>query len=328
MTDFFAQLAARHTGSADALQPRVPFRFEPLVRPATAAAGAGPAGPAPGPGAREELLPGQPPHPRARRSTPGAARPARGSAAPGPLPGRTAEGPAAGARESILAGPPGKTPATEAPAAGARPGRAVARTRAGRSRDGAPGDPSGAAPRPEQAAGMRPRGGHAGDDAIPAAAPGVTGEPEAPSEPWAAVTPPAPGPPALALHSTQAAVAADQGQPASPAGASLAARDGTPASTHARPGQPTPVLLPVPPAAARPATPRRRGAGNRTQWLPGGGGPTLDGGEPITVQVTIGKVEVRAAAPVPPERSHRPALTGPALADYLRRRSRSAGGER
>ncbi len=355
MTDFFAQLTARHTGSADVLQPRVPFRFEPLVQPTSATAGAEPVGLVPTHWAQEETLPGQPPHPRARRSMPGAARPARDIATSGQPHGRAAAeslaGPVAGAwdrtpaappgRTSAQAGdsspavPPGKAPATEELAALARPGRAIERTSAGQSREGALGDPSGAVPRPEQAVGARQPGRRTGGEAVPATAPGVTGEP------GAAVTRLAYSRPALALHSMQAALAAEQDQPASSAGGRMA-RDGTPTSTDAHPALPVdlpvPVPLLVPPAAARagrragqaaaPATPLRRGARASMQQIPGEAEPTLDGGEPITVQVTIGRVEVRAAAPVPHQDSRRPAPTGPTLADYLRRRSRSAGGER
>jgi hypothetical protein len=188
--------------------------------------------------------------------------------------------------------------------------------------------------RPEQAAGTRLQGRYAGDGAVLAETSGVRGERESPGELWGDVAPPASGRSALALPSVQAAVAADQDQHVSPASASLTVRGEAPASTDARPELFIPTLLPVPPVAARlagpagAAAPRRRGVGNRIQQIPGDGGPALDGGDPLTVQVTIGRVEVRAAAPAPHKHSQRLASTGPTLADYLRHRSRSAGEER
>jgi len=158
-------------------------------------------------------------------------------------------------------------------------------------------------------------------------APGVT------AEPWAAVARPAASLLAPAPHA-RAAVAVDHGQSVSPAGASLVAKKEAAVSPDSRLRLPTPVLLAIPPAAAHLAsppgiaTPRRRSVAMPVQRLPGDGGHSPYGGEPVTVHVTIGRVEVRAAAPAPREHSHRPEPTGPTLADYLRRRTHSAGAER
>ena len=87
------------------------------------------------------------------------------------------------------------------------------------------------------------------------------------------------------------------------------------------PGDPLRQLSVVAPAPAR-----RLPADQRWARDHAAGEPSGPGQENITtVQVTIGRVEVRAAPPAPRAAAGPGRSSGPSLADYLRHRSRSAG---
>lgn len=297
MTDFFAQLAARYRGDADVLQPRVPFRFEPAATALTAA------------GPLEDMV----------------SEPTRPAAEAGP---ELAGGPAAGPFGHSLAwragregpddpreGPSRRSPAGVRAVAGPLAGSVMT---GGSDRDRPAARSVGASP---------PRYGlTAGEQA-----PFLAEHPENPalgpslqaSPPWPAAHAPGARSPAArpgtrrpapaAPHETRAMSTAPERE--KPRGSrqswDVASSAGSP-GTGSEPGTrqyPAAMLLPVAPgrAASHPSAARQAGE------------------EGMTVQVTIGRVEVRAASPVPAERPAERAATGPSLADYLRRKERSAG---
>lgn len=323
MTDFFAQLAARHRGDADVLQPRVPFRFEPAATALTAA------------GPLEDVV----------------SEPARPAAEAGPeLPGGLAAGafrhsPAwpAGPEgpDDPREGPSRRSPAGVRPVAGPVAGPLAGSVMTGGSDRDRPAARSVAAspPRYRLTAGEQ--------------APLLAEHPETPapgaslqaSPPWPAAHAPAARSPAARPETRRPAPAAPrERRPLSaapereiPRGSrqsrDLASSAGR-LDTGAEPGTrqyPAAMLLPVAPGRAGrqdtdagPASSRSSQARRRPALShPSAARPA--GEEGITVQVTIGRVEVRAAPPVPAERPAGQAATGPSLADYLRRKERSAG---
>ena len=341
MTDYFAQMQARYRGEAGVLRPRVPFRFEPVSMSLAAADLTG--GPAAEPGWRGA-------HPDGPLRRPGG-------------PGRAGEpwtGLAAGDGGQPAAGPePEPDPAITMTAgpqpAGLRPVR-----RAGPSREQvAAADLSGTGP----ADGAAP-GGTWRPDQDPGAggADATTARPEAPLArdraaglmAWAPDRPavlesPVREPPERGTPSARQAVAwtaePGMGRPGAAAwAAELVARpewrsgpgdpDGADAATDADAGpsrRRSPwVLQPEPAGASRPLSvaapaPARRPADQRWARDHVPGEPSEPGQDAITVQVTIGRVEVRAAPPAARAAAAPPSSAGPSLADYLRHRSRSAG---
>jgi hypothetical protein len=316
VTDFFAQLAARYRGDADVLQPRVPFRFEPAATALTAA------------GPLEDMV----------------SEPARPAAEAGPeLPGGLAAGPFRHS-PAWLAGREGPDDPREGPSRRSPAGvRAVAGPLAGpvmtggSDRDRPAARSVGASPpRYRLTAGEQP--------------PFLAEHPENPalgaslqaSPPWPAARSPAARSPAaqpgtrrpapVAPRETRALSAAPERE--IPRGSrqsrDVASSAGSP-DAGSEPGTrqyPAAMLLPVAPGRqdtdAGPESTRSSQA-RRRQALSHPSAARPAGEEGITVQVTIGRVEVRAAPPVPAERPAERAATGPSLADYLRRKERSAG---
>lgn len=288
MTNFFAHLAARYRGDGDMLQPRVPFRFEPVGTSQAAAdpievAAWEPVPPPlrerPGPGAHEESGEAER---LARPPRPGQAATAR----PGSpvVPARPQA-----LREQTASTPPSTPPASMSPARAAQV-RPVQVT--GAQLTGAP--PAGTLP-----TGTLPTG---------------TGEVSlAPRVKGAAPT---------------ASTAQERGTPSRwpRSGLNEPEPGDDPGAVRAR-RHPAVTLSPAPvpgstdrqPAAAGPG--RRRASGQDHAAILAPGMPAPGGAENITVQVTIGRVEVRTAAPAPAERPASAPAAGPSLADYLKRKA-------
>lgn len=316
MTDFFAQLAARYRGEAGTLRPRVPFRFEPVSPSLAAAALTGPAaaGPAeaglgrPGPGARRGSRRGllaedavaADPHGAAPAADParnraggrGGTRPGSGPALPD-RPGAALLAP--GARRPARQDPaatwpvpsPAGPPGHAAPGGALLPGQDALLTGAAAVRSGTATARRGTATARRGTAAREPE--PAALRPLPAsrrAARPAAAEPKAAS---------------AAVPRT----ADDPGEPA--AGPGQDARRRPPGRAGREPG----VLAPE--------------AGRRQARGYIAAGPSGPAQESITVQVTIGRVEVRAAGPAPAPRARERPAAGPSLADYLRDRSRSAG---
>jgi hypothetical protein len=319
VTDFFAQLAARYRGDADVLQPRVPFRFEPAATALTAA------------GPLEDMV----------------SEPARPAAEAGPeLPGGLAAGPFRHS-PAWLAGREGPDDPREGPSrrspAGVRP---VAGPPAGSVMTGGPDRDRPAA---RSVAASPPRYRLTAGEQAPFLAehpenPALGASPQA-SPPWPAAHAPAARSPAARPGTRRPAPAAPRETRALstapereiPRGSrqsrDVASSAGSP-DTGSEPSTrqyPAAMLLPVPPGhAGRQDTDAgpvssRSSQARRRQALSHPSAARPAGEEGMTVQVTIGRVEVRAAPPVPAERPAGRAATGPSLADYLRRKERSAG---
>jgi hypothetical protein len=286
MTDFFAQLAARYRGEANVLQPRVPFRFEPVAAALT------PADPVEetarefqrAPEVLAELL---------RQPTAAEFR---------HPPVRPAE---LDARDEPRDDPSVRSPADVRPLPGP-----AARERA----------PS-RAERPEHAV---PTGTVQASPSIAAAGPAAPWPgPAAAHEAQATSTVPERD---VARGSRRSRDVANSDDPATgpdvdaEPGAGRAGRHPATPASRSRAGAGTPIS----PAASAPG--RRQPSGIRSKQGRIAAAPPGPGGqESITVQVTIGRVEVRAAPPAPAERPASAPAAGPSLADYLRRRERSAG---
>jgi len=280
MTDFFAHLAARYRGETDVLQPRVPFRFEPVStsQAATDPIETGAWEPAPHP-QREQ----------AQRQRPGpAAGQEAGWAAVRPRP------PAAPARPEAPRGQAASTPPARVASAMAVPARAV---------------PARAVPaRAVPARAVQAR-------AVPAARPQAAGE-------EAAGTAGLTGAARVIRPVPVAGTAPERGTPSRwPRFA--AGLDEQAPGTALGPARRHPAAAPAPAAAPggmdrQPAPGGRRASGQHHAAVPAPGGP-----ENITVQVTIGRVEVRAAPPAAAERPASAPAAGPSLADYLQRKARA-----
>jgi hypothetical protein len=341
MTDFFAQMQARYRGEAGALRPRVPFRFEPVsVSLAAADLTEGPAAEPGGRGAHPDgpfRLPSGP----ARSDEPWT-------------------GLAAGDGGQSAAGPEPNSAITMA--AGRQPGGLRPVRRAGPSREqvASPdlygtGPADGAEPGGTWRPGQGPTAG--GADAMTAR----HEVPLAPDRAAAGLMPSAPDRTAVlqspvlepAERETPAgrqpvawAAEPGMGQPEAASGAAeqvarpqWRSRPGDPDEADAAPdadGGPSrrrspSVLRPGPASSSRPlsvaapAPARRRPADQRWARDHVAGEPSGPGQDAITVQVTIGRVEVRAAPPAPRAAAAARPSAGPSLADYLRHRSRSAG---
>jgi hypothetical protein len=327
MTDFFAQLQARYQGEAGVLRPPLPFRFEPVSvslaagdltgRPA-AERGARPGGPFRRPGG-----PAWSGEPWVGLAAGDAGCPAAGpEPEPDPAITMTAGPQHAGPRPARRAGPSrqqlaaadrsGTGPADGAAPGGSwRPGQGpgsgganatMAWLEAPLARDRAAGP---MAPAPDRAAVLESpeRGMPPGRQAVAWTAEPGMGRPRAAGRAAELVARPGPGDPAEADVATDAA-----------AGPS---RRRSPSVLRPEPtgsGRPLSVAAPAP-ARRRPAD--QRWARDHVTGQPGQ--------DAITVQVTIGRVEVRAAPPAPRAAAAPRPSAGPSLADYLRHRSRSAG---
>jgi hypothetical protein len=335
MTDFFAQLQARYQGEAGVLRPRVPFRFEPVI--VSLAAGDVTGGPAAEPGWRG-ARPGGP----FRR--PG------GSA----WSGEPWVGLAAGDGGRPAAGPEPEPDSAITMTAGPQPAGLRPARRAGPSREqlaahlSETGPADGAAPGGSWRPGQGPGGGGANatmawlkaplarDRAagLMASAPdraAVLESPERGMPPgrqavaWTAE--PGMGRPGAAGRAELAARPEWRPGPGNPDEADVVADADAGPSRRRSPWvlQPEPAGASLPLSAAAPAPARRRPADQRWARDHVPGEPSAPGQDAITVQVTIGRVEVRAAPPAaratPPSRPS----AGPSLADYLRHRSRSTG---
>ena len=332
MTDFFAQLAARYRGEADTLRPRVPFRFEPvspslataaLTGPAAAEAGPGQPWPGGRRGSRRAFLAGDVPTADALTADaltadPAAADPHR--AGPGADPAGTRTGGRGGTRHG--SGPVPDTPVAARLAPGARRARQdPAATGPARSPAGPPGHavPGGALlpgqyALPTGAAAVLSETAAAGSGSAAAGSGSAAGERgTADPGPELAVLRPRTAPgraPQRAATEPKAAsdavtrTADDPGEPAGPG------RD-----TRRRP----PGRAGREPAVLAPEAGRRQTRGYIAAE------PSGPARESITVQVTIGRVEVRADTPAATPRAKERPAAGPSLADYLRDRSRSAG---
>jgi hypothetical protein len=334
MTDFFAHLVARHRGEAGMLRPRVPFRFEPV---SLSLAGAGlTGGPAAEPGLHRA---------RADWPLPGPAGPTR----PGePWAGTAvAEGGQPAARpvpEPEPATPTGRRPTSLRPIrpAGALPDQAADTGLPG------PGHADGAAPGGTRRASQgRERGENSAMTARrqPPSAPDPLSAPDPVAPDPAAAPGPAAAPdPAAAPARLAPARAAGPGKGESRAAQQVAWRNwrsGPSADPdeadvaadadagEARP-QSQPVLRPELPgdlhrqlSVAAAAAASRWPSDRRQAQDHAAGEPS--GQESITVRVTIGRVEVRAAPPVARAAAVPRPSGGPSLADYLRNRSRPAG---
>jgi hypothetical protein len=326
MTNFFAQLAARYRGDADVLRPRVPFRFEPAGPARTAAEfiqDADPPSRRPVPEPSSELP--HPPLAADRRQPPagpsGLGEPGTEDRSHDRPPDARARTLPVGITGPVSAGPAGRS----FPAAGpARPPRAAHRRApspagqpgpAGRAAGEHPGSPAAVA---------RPAVRLHAIPAPPLAA--------APAASAASHRPPLAAAPAASAASHRDVAREERGPryaastddpPAVPEPQAGGVRHGLPASL--RPVSPVKTGSIIAPAAP---VPRRRGLSenHRRQGNVAAPGPGRD--ESITVQVTIGRVEVRAARPAPSERSPGRPPSGPSLDDYLRRRQGSAGGPR
>jgi hypothetical protein len=284
MTNFFAHLAARYRGDGDALQPRVPFRFEPVSTPQAAAGPIEVAAWEPAPPPQRER-----PGPWARGEPGGAdrlARPPRPGQATAARPGP----PVVPARPRAPREQTASTPWVSTPPASTSP-------------------VSTAQVRPIQATGAQLTG------ALPTGTlPTGTRETS-----WTArVTGAAP----------TASAARERGTPSRwpRSGLDEPGPGDDPGAVGAR-RHPAVTLSPAPapegtdrqPAAAGPGRRRASGQDHAAMLVPGV--PAPGGAENITVQVTIGRVEVRAAAPAPAERPASAPAAGPSLADYLKRKA-------
>jgi len=329
MTDFFAQLQARYRGEAAELRPRVPFRFEPVSASLAAADLTGGAAAEQG---RRGVHPDWPFH--------GPGRPGRPDEPWPGLAAADADQPAAG---------PEPTPAmTGGPrSAGLRPVR-PARTLADQAADAdlsgnrrADGATSGETWRAGQYPGRGEASAMAARQEAPSALdraavleplvlePAERGaSPERQALAWTAGL--GTGRPGSAARAAEQVTWQERrsGPGGDPGEADVAA--GADAGRSRPPS--LPVLRPEPPggasrqlSVAAPAPARRRPADQRGARDHAAGGPPGPGRESITVQVTIGRVEVRAAPPVPRAAAAARPSAGPSLADYLRHRSRSAG---
>ncbi len=333
MTEFFAQLGARYRGEAEVLQPRVPFRFEP-VRTSLAAADP----------IEQTAAESWRPAPEAHREPRGsAARPAGADAPDESRRGPSVRHPARGMDDVrpmhglvVAAGPDPGRPGTAA-AGALRPPRDQP---AAAARERPPAEltervaPAGAAEAGQATAAISPRARQPEREPEPEpearqAEPGTRQpetrtrrrEPGAARDAQAATSASERAAPRAGRRSGRAAGVQE-------AAAELEA-DAEPGANGSR-RLPLTALAPMLPgdggrqvAVAAPSLARRIAGDRRTQGRMAGEAP--GGEENITVQVTIGRVEVRAAQPATPERSASSAAAGPNLADYLRRRSRSAG---
>jgi len=377
MSDFFAQLAARHRGEAVVLRPHVLSRFEPVsaslaaadltgetvagARPVLAG-GLGPGGLRPDGPDLGDLRPGWlgPGGMRSARSAgPGWGQAADGERAVGTEPWDTEpwdrawpDGTGTAADGAMLAdGPPHqqeliRRSADEANsglgirADGAAAGRAAELGAASRAaaemgtagRAAAEMGVAWLAVSPRGAAGATSRPGQL------AAQPGQTrmGEEGAGSGPeWAAG--PVPGTQARGEPAAWGAVARARGSGQPGSGISAVEADFAAEPEGGPSGPRSAVLRPARLAGAWPGDTGLRpvpagqptALGRRRVWpTPGRAAGEPPGQDSITVQVTIGRVEVRAAPPAGRAAAERPASArgaGPSLADYLRHRSRAAG---
>jgi hypothetical protein len=319
VTDFFAQLAARYRGDADVLQPRVPFRFEPA---ATALTAAGPLADMvselarPAAQAGPELAGGLAAGPfrhspawLAELEEPSETR--HGLTLGSPAGVRPVAGPVAG---SVMTGGSDRDrPAARSVGASLPQYRLTAGEQTPFLAEHPENPALGAS---LQASPPRPAA-HAPAARSPAARPGTRRPaPAAPRETPAVSTAPEREMPSGSRQSRDVA-------------SSAGSQD-----TGFEPGtrqHPAAMLLPgragrqdndAGPESFRSSQARRRQALGH----PSAASTARPAGEEgITVQVTIGRVEVRAAPPVPAERPAGRAATGPSLADYLRRKERSAG---
>ena len=342
MTDFFAQMQARYRGEAAVLRPRVPFRFEPVSVSLAAA----------------DLTGGQAAEPGWRRAHPDGPFRRPGGPARSDEPwtglaagdgGQPAAGPEPDSAITMAAGPE---------PAGLRPVRRV-----GLSREqvtaadlSGTGPADGAAPggtwRPGQGPGAGGADATTARQEAPLARDRAPGLMPSPADRAAVLEPPVLEPPERGTAPGRQAVAwtAELGT-GRPGAAAWAAEQVARPERRSGPGDPDEadvttdadagpsrrrspsVLRPGPAGSSRPlsadapAPVRRRPADQRWARDHVAGEPLGPGQDAITVQVTIGRVEVRAAPPAarvaatPPPRPS----AGPSLADYLRHRSRSAG---
>jgi len=310
MTNFFAQLAARYRGEADVLRPRVPFRFEPAGPARTVAEfipDADPPSRWPVPEPPSELP--RPPAVADRRQPPA------GPAVPGE-PGtedRSSGRPADAGPRTVLAG-------TTEPVPAGQPGRFFP----------APRPPQAAPPRlpspaerpgPAERAAIEPPGS-------PAALAGRAVR-------WPAdVAAPAAAAPVLQARPAPAAsrrdVAGEERRPRPAAHPDDLPSAAEPPAIGMRPDRPVSLSPATPGSVIAPAAPmpRRRGLAEHHARPGAAAAPGPGRDESITVQVTIGRVEVRAGRPAPADRSAGRPSSGPSLDDYLRRRQGSAGGPR
>ena len=340
MTDFFAQMQARYRGEAGVLRPRVPFRFEPASVSLAAADLTGGLAAEPGWRGAHPDGPFRRPSGPARPDEPwtGLAAGDEGQQAAGPEPDSAitmAAGPqSAGLRPVRRAGPSREQaaspdPSGTGPADGAAPG-GTWRPGQGPAAGGA--DATTArheAPlaRDRSAAGLMPS---APDRAAvlesPVLEPAERGTPPGrPPVAWTAE--PGMGRPEAASGAAEQATRPQWRSGPDPAEADAATdADGGPSRRRSpsvlrpeRAGSSQPLSV------AAPGPARRRPADQRWARDHAAGGPSGPGQDAITVQVTIGRVEVRAAPSAPRAAAGARPSAGPSLADYLRHRSRSAG---
>lgn len=321
MTDFFAQLAARYRGEADVLRPRVPFRFEPVGASLAAADLTRDAA------ASSEWPGAHPQRPFRRPGGPGRHDEPWHAPAAGGGNLRTA-GLGSELAMAVGIGRAGRDAgrAMAAPAETAEPEtarRAAPRRAAPRSAGAWPGQAEAAAAG-AAALGRTAVPGPAERGALPerhtvasAAEPGVA-EPGV-AEPGAAE----PGMAAQVVWWDRRSGPGGDPDEADAAAGADAGRSGRRSQLMLRPeppGNPGRQLSGAAPAPARGRpSDQRRAQGHAV------GEPAGPGQESITVQVTIGRVEVRAALPASKAVAAPRSPAGPSLADYLRHRSRSAG---
>jgi hypothetical protein len=342
MTDFVAQMQARYRGEAGVLRPRVPFRFEPVSVSLAAADLTG--GPAAEPGWRGAHPDGpfrRRPSGPARSDEPwtGLAAEDEGQQAAGPEPDSAITMPAgpqpAGLRPVRRAGPSREQvaspdPSETGPADGATAGGTwrSGQDPAARGADATTARHEAPLARDRAAAGLMPS---APDRAAvlksPVLEPAERGTPPG-RQPVAWTAEPGMGRPGAASGAAEQ-VARPQWRsgPADPDEADEATDADAGPSRRRSPWvlRPEPAGSSRPLSVAAPTPARRRPADQRRARDHAAGEPAGPGQDAITVQVTIGRVEVRAAPPAaratPPPRPS----AGPSLADYLRHRSRSAG---
>jgi hypothetical protein len=330
MTDFFARLEARYQGEAGVLRPRVPFRFEPVSASLAAADLTGGAAAA-DPGWRG-THPGRP-----FRRPGGAGRP--GEPWADPAAGDGGQPPAGPEPEPAMAG--GPISAGLRPVRPARPLRDQAAdadlSGTGRADGAASGGTwrAGQGPGPVKANAMEAR--QEVPSALDRAAvleptmlePAEQGAPaERQAVAWTAE--PGTGEPGTAAWAAEQVARRewrsgpggdpDEADAAADADAVRSRRRSQSALRPEPPGDPRRQL-----SMAAPAPARRRPSAQRWARDHAAGEPSGPGQESITVQVTIGRVEVRAAPPAARASAAPRPSAGPSLADYLRHRSRSAG---
>jgi hypothetical protein len=345
MTDFFARLEARHRGEAGVLRPRVPFRFEPvsLSLAGTGLAGADLAGVrAAEPGRRRAhpdwplAGPVRPGEPWAGAAVADGGQPAAG---PEPAPAMAAGPRPVGLRPVRPAGPPrDQTADTDLSATGRADGAAAGGTwRAGQGpgrgetsafaarQDAPPAPDRTAAPdrtvAPDRAAPHRAALDPAALDPAERGAPPRRQAAGRRAATWTAD--PGTGEPGAAEQITLRKWWSGSG--GEPDEADLA----DPAAGRSQPRS-QPVLRPEPPGDPRrqlPASASARGwpFDQRRARDHAADEPAGPGQESMTIRVTIGRVEVRAAPPAPRTAAVPRPSAGPTLADYLRHRSRPAG---